>query len=144
MNLEAERRGSELVSRNTQCEAEFSQPPEPMSQHVAGPISMFQIPPRKGTPDLLLVRYTIAQMVPEKWAIGGKSGRYEVFKGPKVQAYEVSMYALNRYQGCDFSHLLTTLGIGHAVDSPLSFVRSYIFPQHSYNLRSWISHLDGL
>ena len=48
-----------------------------------------------------------------------------------------------RYHGCDFSHLLTALGMGHAVDSPPSFVRSYIRPQHSYNLRTCISHLDG-
>ena len=50
---------------------------------------------------------------------------------------------MKRYHGCDFSHLLTTLGTGHAVDSPSSFVRSYIRPQHSYSLRSCVSHLDG-
>ena len=56
----------------------------------------------------------------------------------------IRVYALNGHQECDFSHFLTTPGLGHAVDSPLSSVWSYICPQHSYNLRSCVSHLDGL
>ena len=60
------------------------------------------------------------------------------------QVHKISIYTLNSYHGCDFSHLLTTLGMGHAVDFPLSSVRSYICLQHSYNLRSCMSHFDGL
>ena len=54
------------------------------------------------------------------------------------------MYLLKGCHECSFNHLLTTLGMGHAVDFPSSFVLSYIFPQHSYSLWSCMSHLEGL
>ena len=59
-------------------------------------------------------------------------------------ASKICVYVLNMYQGCDFNHFLTTVGMGHAAESPLSFVRSYICSQHSYNFRSCMSHLDWL
>ena len=67
-----------------------------------------------------------------------------VMCGSRTSGKCIRMYALNRHQECDFSHFLTTRGMGHAVDSPLSSVWSYSCPQHSYNLRSCASHLDGL
>ena len=43
-----------------------------------------------------------------------------------------------------FSHRRTTLGIGHAVDSPLPSVSLYMLQQHLYSLRRCSSHFSGL
>lgn len=45
--------------------------------------------------------------------------------------------------GWDLSQRLTTLGIGHADDCPLSFVSSYMAAQHRYSERACASHFSG-
>lgn len=42
-----------------------------------------------------------------------------------------------------FSHLRVTFGIGHAVDSPLSSVASYMRAQQTYSSRICLAHLSG-